>query len=255
MTVVAVSMMRDEADVAGHVVRHLYRQGVDLVVVADNLSEDGTGNLARDAGAVVLADDDLAYEQDRKMTTLARIAYGYGATWVLPFDADEHWYPLTHDSIGEALASVPDNVDVVAAGGWDHIATPNDPPDEPNPFARICWRRPETQRLPKVAFRAAPDRRLHMGNHDVDPPGLTRTTGTLAYRHYQYRTLEQMTRKLRNGREAYEASTVHEMHGTHWREGGLLTDEELAEKWDALCATAGLIFDPAPHVTSQEAAA
>ena len=55
-----------------------------------------------------------------------------------------------------------------------------------------------------------------------------------------------MTRKLRNGRAAYEASTVHELHGTHWREGGLLSDDEMADKWDDLCGTDGLVFDPVP---------
>jgi hypothetical protein len=55
-----------------------------------------------------------------------------------------------------------------------------------------------------------------------------------------------MTRKLRNGREAYEASDIHPVHGTHWRAGGLKTDEELAVDWQVLCSEENLVFDPAP---------
>jgi hypothetical protein len=39
---------------------------------------------------------------------------------------------------------------------------------------------------------------------------------------------------------------VHELHGTHWREGGALSDCDMAAKWDALCSEDGLVFDPAP---------
>lgn len=239
----AVSMFRDEADVASHVVRHLIAEGVDRLIIADNRSVDDTRMILDDFPEVTVVDDpEPGYYQDRKMSDLADRAAAEGATWVLPFDADEVWYSPDGRTIAEALDGC--EADVIAAPGWDHIATPT-APVVPCPYASNPHRRQPTQQMPKVAFRARVGARLHMGNHDVEHPG-PRQAGVLAYRHFQYRSLEQMARKLRNGREAYEASDIHPMHGTHWREGGLLTDEEMADRWDGLLHTPNLVCDPAP---------
>ena len=177
------------------------------------------------------------------MTRLARQAHDMGADWVLPFDADELWYG-TAGTIAESLAGCP--ADIVMAAGFDHIVrNAADGPFSP-------WRRATPQKLCKVAFRASQSAELNMGNHDVRGVGDDRVRGFLTYRHFQYRSLEQMTRKLRNGRAAYEASTVHELHGTHWREGGLLTDDEMAAKWDALCSEPDLMFDPPPFSAERD---
>lgn len=238
MTVIAVTMVRDEADVIAPVLANLLAQGVDHIIAADNLSTDRTRDiLEATPNMTVVEDNVLAYEQAAKMTRLARQAHDMGADWVLPFDADEVWY-ADGGNISDALSTV--TADVVMAAGWDHIVrTPTDTPFSP-------WRRQQPQTLCKVAFRARPDVELNMGNHDVRPAHLTRVRGPLFYRHFQYRSLEQMTRKLRAGRAAYEASDVHPMHGTHWREGGLLSDDEMYAKWVGLCSEDGLVFDPAP---------
>lgn len=237
-SVIAVTMVRDEADVISSTIAQLFAQGVDHVIAADNLSTDRTRTILEGFNRVTVVDDDEpGYYQDRKMTALARRAHDMGADWVLPFDADEIWYGL-HGNIAKSLAGC--EADVVMAAGWDHIVTtPGDQPFSP-------WRRPEYQRLSKVTFRASPFAELNMGNHDVRGCGPVRMAGVLEYRHFQYRSLAQMTRKLRTGKAAYEASDIHPMHGTHWREGGALSDEALAAKWADLCATDGLVFDPVP---------
>lgn len=238
-------MFKNEEDVADVVLRHLFASGVDHVIVADNLSDDRTPHILNDLQATgfpltIVEDRVLAYDQAGKMSRLARQAYEIGATWVLPFDADEIWYgvdPATGEAcrISDALSHVDPEIQVIRAPGWDHIG--------PGPFSP--YRRQQQQQLAKVAFRSHPDVRLHMGNHDVTLPGPS-IIGPLAFRHFQYRSLEQMTRKLRQGREAYEASDIHPMHGTHWRAGGLKTDDELAADWESLCSEDGLVFDPAP---------
>ena len=53
-----------------------------------------------------------------------------------------------------------------------------------------------------------------------------------------------MTAKLRHGGAAINASSVNAMHGTHWREGAELSNDELAAKWAALCAEPDLVHDP-----------
>jgi glycosyltransferase involved in cell wall biosynthesis len=238
VTVIGVTMVKDEADVISATIAQLFAQGVDHIIAADNLSTDQTRSILDKYDRVTVIDDnEPGYYQDAKMTNLARQAHDMGADWVLPFDADEIWYGIDQP-IAQALDGTP--ADVIMAAGWDHIVTtPGDQPFSP-------WRRPDPQRLSKVAFRATATAELNMGNHDVRGVGPYRTGGVLEYRHFQYRSLAQMTRKLRNGRAAYEASTVHELHGTHWREGGLLTDDEMAAKWDDLCGTDGLVFDPVP---------
>lgn len=242
--IVAVSMFRDEQDIAAWTLMHLFAEGVDHVIVADNLSQDNTRQIldaiATTFPLTVVDDTEIAYFQAEKMTRLAHQAGEMGAEWVLPFDADEMWYSET-GTVADTLADV--SGDVVKAWGWDHVPQRSDP-DAPNPFCRITHRRQNPQRLPKVAFRYHPDARLHMGNHDVDRAG-TRVTA-LAYRHFGYRSYAQMRRKLRNGREAYEATDLHPTYGTHWREGGAKPDDVLLKEWEQLLDEPGLIYDPAP---------
>ena len=253
--IVGICMVKNEQDVLDTVLRHLLAEGVDHLIVADNLSTDNTPHILNDLEAcgapiTVVQDHVLAYVQDSKMSRLARRAYEAGADWVLPFDADEIWYgvdPQTGEPtrIADVLAQVDPEIQVIRAFGWDHIARGPDVWADCRHLRFSPWRRAETQKLAKVAFRAHPGARMHMGNHDVTLPGPS-VIGPLAFRHFQYRSLEQMTTKLRQGREAYEASDVHPMHGTHWRAGGLKSDAGLAAEWAELCAEDGLIFDPAP---------
>jgi glycosyltransferase involved in cell wall biosynthesis len=239
----AVMMARDEADVIGYTISHLLAEGVDRVIVADNLSTDDTRSILEsfDERVTVVEDNDPAYHQALKMSRLARQAYDEGADWVLPVDADELFY-CEGQTLAEFFAGC--EFDVVAASVWDHIATRSDSKC-PNPWARIEHRRKFPQRMFKVAFRAHPEAMLHVGNHDVERPGF-RTTGMFG-RHAQYRSLDQMVRKVTHGKLALEAANLHEMHGAHWRQLGAKSDNELAAEWQALCDEPDLVFDPAPY--------
>lgn len=237
--IVGITMVRDEADIIATTVANLFAQGVDHVIAADNLSADDTRAILESFGDRVTVVDDLepGYYQDEKMSRLAGRAHELGARWVLPFDADELWHGAHGMTIAQALDGC--DADVVMSPGWDHIVTADGVTFSP-------MRRQEAQTLCKVAFRSHPDAQLNMGNHDVRGVGPHRVGGLLEFRHFQYRSLNQMCRKLRVGRAAYEASDVHELHGTHWREGGLLDDEQMAEKWAGLMSEQGLVFDPPP---------
>lgn len=239
--IVGISMVRDEADVIERLVEHMLAEGVDHLIIADNLSTDGTGDLLHDLPEVtVQLDRERGYYQADKMTALARQACDIGADWVIPFDADEIWY-----APGQTIRDALDNAacDVVLAPAYDHIARLADP-FMGHPFDAIVHRRDYPQKMPKVAFRASPDARLHMGNHDVDRPG--EREQWLEIRHFQYRSLDQMARKVRQGTEAYEAADLHAMYGTHWKELAALSDEALEARWSDLCCEQDLIYDPAP---------
>ncbi len=164
-------MVRDEHDVVAHVLRHLLGEGVDHIIVADNRSADSTAQIVADVGrnspVPPVRDSNRAYFRTEKMTRLARAAFLRGASWVIPFDADEIW-TAPGTGLAQFLRSSQD--DVIFARIFDHVPTPTDraPAAEPNPFIRLQHRTVEPTGLAKVAFRASLLARLHMGNHDVD---------------------------------------------------------------------------------------
>ena len=247
MTVVAITMVRDEEDIIDWTLQHLLEQGIDHIIVADNLSIDETpwklAALANSGRVTVIQDDEPGYYQDEKMTRLAHIAANdFGAEWVVPFDADEYWY-WTDGTLAEFFSKT--TADIITATGWDHIATDDDDPTEPSPFRRIIRRRQAPQKMGKVAFRYHPDIHIDFGNHFLfNHPG--RQAQALNYRHYQYRSFEQLVTKARNGAAAYNATTLHPTYGAHWRQLGEYDDRMLWATWRKLCEEPGLVTDPAP---------
>lgn len=239
-----VTMVRDEADIIGYTLDHMLTQ-VDRILIADNLSTDGTLDIVLDAvkrsnGRVfVRIDDDPAYNQDVKMTELAHVAGQMGATWVVPFDADEAWFYL------DALRSVPANVTRAYATQYIYVPTESDPTSF-NPQLAIGYRMSICDAHRKVAFRYTPTAHLHMGNHDVHYPDGGDTVELGVIRHYMYRSLEQTRRKVRNGVAAYQASNKPLEYGSHWRYLATLTDAQWDEWWCNYTCQPGLVYDPWP---------
>ena len=247
MTVVAVAMCKDEADVIAYTITHLLAEGVDHIIVADNLSTDDTRQIldlyAESYPVTVVDDPDPGYRQDVKMTNLARLAAAeFAADWVLPFDADEVFYDPDR-TLAEFFERC--EADVVTVTGWDYVATDADDPTVDNPFARITHRRQSPQKFGKVAFRPHHDARLDYGNHFLfDHPGPAVRALRLA--HFQYRSFEQMVTKVRQGSAACAAAGLSPTHSAHWRELDALDDEGIWGQWRTRCEELGLVFDPAP---------
>ncbi len=251
-----MGMVRDEADIIGTVVRHLLTQGVDRVLVADNLSTDGTheilAELAETQPVTVLMDRLPAYYQAEKMTLLARAAARAGAGWVIPFDADEVWLAPS-GTLAQWLGTC--DAAVVQVPMFNHVPTPTDDTTEPDPVRRLRWRKTQPNALHKVAFRAHRRARLAYGNHGVTRRG--RRTGGLEIRHFPYRSEEQFVRKLRQGSDALNATDLTEKMGVAWRGLGARDDERLRATWHTLVQTQKLpiewwvpdcdvVEDPAP---------
>lgn len=270
MSVVAVGMVRDEVDVIAGVVRHWATQ-VDHVVVADNLSTDGTRDvlhqLARELPLTVVDDPDPAYRQADKMTALAALAAAQlGAKWVVPCDADELWYALDGRRVADVLADTDQPVLWVPI--YNHLRTVLDLPDQ-DPFRSMVWRQAEPQpTLGKVAFRWEPGARIHQGNHGVDLPaadpyGLFADPqqvipdSGLALRHFPVRSAQHLITKARNGAAAYAAAPdLPPEAGAHWRAWGEILDTygegalraAYREHWLYMSPVdAGLVRDPAPY--------
>ena len=228
MTVVGVTMVRDEADVIEHVIRHMTTQ-VDAIIVMDNRSVDGTTDILHslESDTIAIVDDPtVGYEQSKKMTTLAHTARDwYEADWIVPFDADEIWY-APNGSISRFLDAY-HNDHVVEANLFDHVATDLDDPNEINPIARLLWRRSYAAPLPKVAVRWDRSLKIGMGNHDASYHFTPRhARDRMAIRHFPYRSADQIVRKIRNGAEAYAATELPDHYGAHWRQWGAILERD-----------------------------
>lgn len=260
MSVFAVSMVKDEADVIEGTLRHLADEQIDAIIVADNGSTDGTrgilNDLSKELPLTVLDDPDVAYYQSHKMSFLARMAAERGATWVVPFDADEVWV-FRGDHIGPELDAC--TADIVTAELFNHFPSAIDPQDS-DPFRSIVWRQRHPAPLPKVAFRANEKALVHQGNHGVDLPGEPVSIPGLEIRHFPYRSAEQFVNKARNGAAAYRATDLPADAGAHWRGYGDILDR-LGESalhdvfreyfWNLSPADAGMLLDPAPYLRWQ----
>jgi len=91
MSVVGISMFRNEADVARYVVRHMLDE-CDRVIVADNCSTDETRDvLAGIADSHFTLTDEPRFEYRQADTMMRLVGMAPEATWIVPFDADEWW--------------------------------------------------------------------------------------------------------------------------------------------------------------------
>lgn len=256
MTVAAVGMVRDEADVIAGTIAHLRNEGIEHIVVADNGSVDGTRDILHELDVEVIDDPVVAYHQSDKMTALAARAAAAGARWIVPFDADEIWVSH-HGLIDRVLRNAPADVNLATGQLFNHFPTAIDPA-EADPFRSIIWRQPAPGALPKVAFRWEPGAVIHQGNHGVDLPSGSRPfDAALEIRHFPYRSAEQFVRKARNGAEAYAATDYPDHVGAHWRGYGTILErygeaalEDVFREhfWFLSPADAGLTPDPAPYL-------
>lgn len=228
--IVAVSMMKNEADVAVGVVERLLAQGVDRVLVADNASTDGTrdllADLARRAPVDVVDDPDPRFLQAEKMTALAERAFAaHRPRWILPFDADEWWtLPRRLPLLGADARSTPI---------LNYVCTGLDDPLEPDPLRRIRWRHARGL-YHKVVVRWRPGYALEIGNHHVLRKGRRVETDPLPgleLRHFAVRSLDHMVRKFATGKRALDAAgdAIHGSSAFHWRDlGGLVESGDAA---------------------------
>ncbi len=256
MTTFAVSMVKDEVDVIAGCLRHMADE-VDELIVADNGSTDGTRDalawLADELPLTVLDDPDPAYYQSAKMSHLAALAAERGATWIVPFDADELWF----SQAGRVRDVLPRfGTCVVLAALTNHFCTAIDPVDE-DPFRRITWRQPQAAPLPKVAFQWEPGAVIHQGNHGVTLPSGRGSRPGLEIRHFPYRSADHFVRKARTGAAAYRATTLPVTEGAHWRAYGDILDRHGEDAlaavfrehfWYLSPTDSGMVLDPAPYL-------
>lgn len=250
--IAAVTMVRNEQDVIAGTLRHMADEGVDLIIVADNLSTDDTRPILESLNLpcelLIVDDSEPGYYQSRKMSHLAQLAGERGARWVIPFDADELWTAETR--LADHLNTLPTGCKQAQGHVYTFSPTGQDPPAV-DPMLRIQWRTPTPLVMRKVAFRWSPGAVIAQGNHSVKLPVAGIANDSLSVWHYPYRSAEQFVRKARQGAAAYQATDLPESEGAHWRGYGAIAeasgDEACADiyrEWFSFPTTAGMVWDP-----------
>jgi hypothetical protein len=243
-------VVRNEADIiASHLSFHL-NTGVDLVIVTDNLSDDGTTDIletyARDGAVHLIRDPNRHLSQIETATHMARLAATrFAADWVINSDADEFWWPRG-GTLKEMLGAVPVRFGSVR-GMWRHFVPR---PGSEEFFAdRMVVRRcvPVTREHHvfgphyKTAHRAVPDVSVGGGNHDASGEGLLPLYGwyPIDILHFPIRSFEQCVKKYtqhyewRQGKslDAYMAAAYEAIRQGRMREfyeAEVVGDDELA---------------------------
>jgi Glycosyl transferase family 2 len=215
VTIAMTLVVRDEVDVIDtHLAFHL-AGGIDLVLVTDHRSEDGTSEILAQyerAGRVrVFREEGERTRQGEWVTRMARLAAtDHGADWVLHSDADEFWWPRG-ESLAEVLAGVPDRYGVVE--GVQRSFLPVE--DDGSPF----WERMTVRLAPgaaindpgtpyrpvgKIAHRGDPSVVVHHGNHTVRTTRSRCPARPLELGHFPLRSRAQCARKYGKTWEAWD---------------------------------------------------
>lgn len=230
MKLAAVATVYNEADIIGLSVEHLLAHGIDHIYVAAGPSTDGTTSILHGFPEVTAIVDDLAYHDQPGWTNkLADIALTEGATWIIPFDADEFLCAPHHDTIREAIASVSDDVTKLWVTMWHHVD----------------WERRHVEAKPhrKVVYRAVRGASVTYGNHDVAIPGED-AWDVLSLRELQYRSYDHFKQKIVE-RNTRMDPAIAGWAGTHHWNLKDATEEELQAAWTQLSAVP-LTHDPIP---------
>jgi glycosyltransferase involved in cell wall biosynthesis len=225
----AISLVKNEIDVIESSIRHGFNQGIDVMLIADNGSTDGTRELLHQlskALPIIVVDDPIfAHEQDVKMTILAKCARKFGAKWIIPFDADEFWF-AKDSSLGDHLRN--ERKAVVIYGEVFNAF----PISHESMRTNSSMAMSDTVVMRKVAFKAHRFASLCMGNHEVYR-GVPRSQGIYVL-HLPWRSTAQMGRKLSQGKATTFASSNRNWAGGHWVRFGDSAPGENEESWNSL---------------------
>lgn len=189
MSIWAISLVLNEADIIATTLQHLLDQGVDGIVVADNGSTDGTAEIIVDFERTFLVPAPGGFQQADRMTRLANHVHEkYKAEWIIPFDADELWCAQQEGSLADAL----DGAGATIVPFFNHYPTNVDPETE-NAFDALPWRW-STQHGTKMAAKYHRGMRIGLGSHQMSYHGKL-TKDRLFIHHFPWRSLEHYRRK------------------------------------------------------------
>lgn len=210
---VAIAMVRNEADIVEAFVRHTLGF-VDELRLVDHLSTDRTYEILENLQAEGFALHVKRYSgqariQEILMTELGREAFLSGADWVIPLDGDEFISAPSSDSLRQQLEKKINGG--VAWWPWiSMVPSSLDDPSEVNPTKRIRHRSAEEKVItPKcLIHRSRANQSVWQfspGSHHVrlsnmDPLPMVKMPDGFGLRHYPVRSIDQLMCKMVLGR-------------------------------------------------------
>lgn len=221
MRIAMTLMVRDEADVIDAMLRHHATHGVDVFIVTDNGSTDGTAEaleaFARDHDVDLRHDPVHRKQQSNLVTGMARDAATiHGADWVLNADADEFWMPAGAEGLRACLERVPADISAFQVSVIDMTGAPA---ASGTGLDRLVWRdqRPtaalrraglRAHSSPNAVHRGDPEIVVAQGNHEVNRPAgqLPGGASGIEVLHLPWRSWEQFRHKVENAGRSYLAN-------------------------------------------------
>jgi hypothetical protein len=216
---------RNEGDILEAQLTFHLDQGVDHVIVTDNLSTDSTqeilASFATRGFVTALREGADTNDQDLWVTRMAQMAANMGATWVINSDTDEFLFATDGSSLGEFFSRWHwANTFIVPRHDFVCVE------DMVGPFweAMIYRKAVSTNALgvplpPKTVHRASRRVVVRQGKHRVDGfPERRSWSRGLEILHFPMRSRSQYFDKIRTGGQAYSNNTRFSPRtGNAWR--------------------------------------
>jgi hypothetical protein len=219
---IGTMMVRDEIDIVAAMVEHHLAQGVDLLIVTDNASVDGTTELLEQyvsTGRLELFHDPVHMKQQKRVVTeMARRARtAHRADWVLNLDADEFQVPIDRSlTLRHCLEQTPLHLNAFTV---DVVNLVGPAATSGSGIGRLAWRdlrgNDELQSIgihaqptPNAVHRGECDITVEQGNHFVSLPSNGQPDPAVATEvlHLPWRSWSQLERKVVNAGLGYEAN-------------------------------------------------
>ena len=264
MRLVAVSIVKNEADIIEAFVRHT-QAWVDHHLIFDHDSTDGTleilGRLQQEGLPLTLFSDDApGHLQQFRSNHLTQLAAGtYGADWILPLDADEILCGPDRSALEDCFRGLSNDCST-SLPLVDYLSTAEDDSSMVNPVLRVRYRRhfPSPTRKIFIPSRLALDSGIiaGKGSHALQrgsefvpdhplPPGFH--LAHLAQRSPQHQFLRVVRAELQRRSRGKFAVGLD----LHYRLGYQLLAENPALFFDLVNQSAsGLELHPIPYLGS-----
>lgn len=217
---------RDEGDILEDQLTYHLGQGVDHVIVTDNLSTDSTPDIlapfANQGVVTALREGSDTNDQDLWVTRMVQMAANMGATWVINSDTDEFLFTTDGSSLGEffgrwhwATTFIVPRHDFVCLDSTDGRF-----------WERMIYRKAHSANAlgaslpPKTVHRASRRVVVRPGKHRVVGfPERRSWFHGLEILHFPMRSRSQYLQKIRTGGQAYANNTRLPLWtGDAWRQ-------------------------------------
>lgn len=234
MTIIAITVVQDEAPIIEDTIRHLLAHRIDRVLVVDHRSTDGTrdvlARLAAETGRLdVEYQDGQAYYQPEWVNDAIGRAIALKPSWILPFDADEIFVPLTQPSLAAEFEVA--GRAVLNAKSYSH--------------ASLERRASHHDLLGKRAFSWWPGVRVDKGAHNVVGHPGPLLGGRIQIRHRNYLSETHFIQKTRK-HLASQLMNMRPEQSVHFKMRARMSDAQLREEYRKWSAVASEVFDPIP---------